>query len=343
MLTDRFSREHDYLRISITDRCDLRCIYCIPADGVEFQPRSALMTDDEIVQLSTILVGLGIRKIRITGGEPLVRPKIESLLARLSAIEGLDDLAVSTNGTQLEEKLSELWASGVRKLNVSLDSLRPKRFLTITGKPNFGAVLSGIRNAVLFQTPYGGFDAIRVNVVVIRGVNDDELVDFIHFGAELSHLARETRGGPDVEVRFIEFMPFDGNGWDERRCLSYVEMRHMLEAEFHLEMVKPRDHSTTKSFYVIETNSQIGFITSMTDPFCQDCSRLRLTADGTLRTCLFSQHVDDVNLLELVRAGASVSVIGTAIRHALESKWQAHPPPAQLAQLIGNNMVSIGG
>ncbi|HET6401128.1 MAG TPA: GTP 3',8-cyclase MoaA [Candidatus Kapabacteria bacterium] len=345
MLIDQYQRVHDYLRISVTERCNFRCTYCMPAEGVALTPNGSLLTYPEISTLAEMFVRLGIRKIRITGGEPLVRPNIEHLCFELSRIRGLRELAISTNGFLLEEKLSALFHAGVRQLNISLDSLRPERFERITRRNNFERVVMAIRAAVQFQSGRGsGFDSVKINTVVMRGMNDDELLDLIRFGIELEQRAkRVTANPPAIEIRFIELMPFPGNGWNNYACVPFSEMRRAIELEYRLEAIPNavRVRGPAKRFRIPETGTTIGFITTMSDHFCGDCNRLRLTADGMLRTCLFGS--DEINLRELLRGGASMDTIESAIHAALALKWEKHPGAAELIQINDRDMVAIGG
>ncbi|MFI5201800.1 MAG: GTP 3',8-cyclase MoaA [Candidatus Kapaibacterium sp.] len=352
MLIDRYQRIHDYLRISVTERCNFRCTYCMPAEGVKLTPNESLLTYSEISALAEKFVRLGIRKIRITGGEPLIRPHIESLCSELSQIGGLRELAISTNGMLLEEKLPALWNAGVRQLNISLDTLRPKRFERITRRNNFEHVVKAIRAAVQFQSGNvddrsstgSGFDSIKINTVVMRGVNDDELADLIRFGAELKELARVPNSNPPaIEVRFIELMPFPGNDWNDYSCVPYAEMRQRIESEYTLEELSDSTGvaGPARRFLIRETGTIIGFITAMSDHFCGDCNRLRLTADGMLRTCLFGG--DEINLRDLLRHGASTDKIESAIHAALALKWEKHPGASELVQINDRAMVAIGG
>jgi len=331
----------------------------MPDEGIELGPRSDILTYDEIALLAKMFVQLGVRKIRITGGEPLVRPGIEQLFTKLAAIENLDALAISTNGALLEAKLESLWKNRVHHINISLDTLRPDRFLSITGRaaPSKGSrdacetVKCSIRAAVAYRMMghprFNGlsFQSVKVNMVVMRGINDDEVLDFVRFGEELSRLAP---GGPKIEIRFIEFMPFPGNAWNEDRSIPWRELLPRIERAYTLkEASSPDGSSTAKSFDVIRSNAEgrssfrIGFITTVSEHFCAECSRLRLTADGTFRTCLFGQ--DGLNLRDMLRGGASFETMAAAVSAALKEKWLEHPPVHELAYLNNREMISIGG
>jgi molybdenum cofactor biosynthesis protein A len=342
MLRDRYERIHDYLRISVTERCNLRCTYCMPAEGVTLKPADVILTPEEIEALARIFFHLGVRRIRITGGEPLIRNDIDTIFSKLGKIEGLEDLTLSTNATHLEAKLPSLFRSGVRHINVSLDTLRQERFERITRRANFSGVIHALKAAAGFN----GFQSIKINAVIMRGVNDDELLDFIHFAQELTQIAKDARVNaeslPHIETRFIEYMPFPGNHWKESDCVSYKEMFDKIEAIYTLEHYEQTGvRGPAKSFRVRETDGFIGFITSVTDNFCGDCNRLRLTSDGMLRTCLFG--TDTVNLRELLRSGASEKVMADAIQGALYAKWERHPDSQQLIQINDRDMVAIGG
>lgn len=326
-LIDNFGRVHEYLRISITDRCNLRCRYCMPPGGVELKPKDTLLTFEEIVDLAEIFVDLGIRKIRITGGEPLVRSGVEDLCARLASIPKLEALALSTNGVLLSGKAQALKLAGVQDLNVSLDTLRPERFERIALRANHEAVLRGIHSALR-----AGFRAVKINTVVMKGCNDDELLDFVEFATAYS-----------LNVRFIEYMPFLGNSWSEAQFLAYPEMKEVIESKYHL--VPLRRGSTlpgpAKEFQVVGSGAIVGFITTMSEHFCADCNRLRLTADGRMWNCLFAQKGTD--LKGLLRGGAGRGAIQSAIRAGVLSKWEKHPETEDLVALQNQTMIGIGG
>lgn len=326
-LIDQFGRAHEYLRISVTERCNLRCRYCMPAKGITLVPREEILTFAEIIMLAEIFVGLGIRKIRITGGEPLVRKGIEELCETLAQIPGLQTLALSTNGVLLEEKVSALKNAGVQQVNISLDSLRPERFRQITLRGDFEAVLRGIES-----TLHVGFSSVKVNTVVMKGFNDDELLDFVEFAQALS-----------LNVRFIEYMPFWGNGWSDVKFLPYHAMKEIIESKYTLIPVQRNGtiQGPAKEFQVEGSNAIIGFITTISEHFCSTCNRLRLTADGKLRNCLFAR--EDFDLKRLLRAGANKDVIEEVIRAAVILKWKKHPETDELLAAQNRPMVVIGG
>lgn len=326
-LVDLFGRAHEYLRISVTDRCNLRCRYCMPPHGIDLNPKEGLLTFDEIVELAEVFVDLGIKKIRLTGGEPLVRRGVEELCCRLAGIPGVQALGLTTNGVRLPEMANVLRKSGVRNLNVSLDTLRPDRFRQLALRTEFDSVLRGIEEAQAV-----GFPSLKVNTVVMRGFNDDELLDFVELANDRA-----------LNVRFIEYMPFWGNGWNEVQFMSYRKMKELIESRYHLLPVQRSDsiQGPAKEFQVAGSSAVIGFITTMSEHFCSNCNRLRLTADGRLRSCLFAR--DEVNLRRLLRADVTRDVVEDSIRAAVMSKWQKHPDASELVADQNRAMVAIGG
>lgn len=325
-LTDTYGRRHTYLRISLTERCNLRCQYCMPEEGVPLSPRDRLLTFEEIERLAGLFVSLGVDKIRLTGGEPLVRNGVEALAARLGRLPGLRTLALTTNGLLLPKKLPALQAAGVSQLNISLDTLSPERFERITRRKGHALVLEAIEQALAF-----GYDPVKVNCVVMRGVNDDELAAFVEL----------TRDRP-LAVRFIEYMPFDGNGWSDRYFVSYEEMLRRLTEDYpDLAPLPERRGETSRAYQVPGHRGTVGFISSMSDAFCDSCNRLRLTADGSLKVCLFGSA--EVSLRDAMRAGASdealVEIIGAAVRR----KKAAHAGMYQLVDAENRPMILIGG
>ena len=326
MLTDTFGRRHTYLRISLTERCNLRCQYCMPAEGVDLKPRDELLTFEEIDRLAGLFVAAGVDKIRLTGGEPLVRKDVEQLIERLGALPGLRTLALTTNGLLLPKKLARLQAAGVNLLNISLDTLRPDRFTFITRRPGFDLVMQAIDQAVA-----AGYDPVKVNCVVMRGFNDDELADFVAL----------TEAKP-IEVRFIEYMPFDGNGWQDQRMMAYTEMIERIEARFpSLVRLQDGPNETSKTYQVPGFRGRVGFITSMSTPFCDGCNRLRITADGNLKVCLFGKA--EVSLRDAVRGGATDDALRTIIQAAVLRKKAAHAGMYEIARSENRPMILIGG
>ncbi len=309
-LVDSYGRVHRDLRISVTDRCNFRCTYCMPEEGMVWQPRDELLTFEEIERVARVMVTHhGFDSIRLTGGEPTVRAHLPVLVAKLAALDV--DLALTTNGATLAAMADDLAAAGLRRINVSLDSLRPDRFEALTRRDELPRVLEGIDAAVA-----AGLDPVKLNVVMIRGVNDDEAVDFATFGRE--------RG---VTVRFIEFMPLDaGQGWTDGQVVTQAEIVAAIDAAYPLEPIA-RGSQPAERFRYLDGggdggSSEIGVIASVTEPFCGSCDRVRLTADGQLRNCLFS--VDEFDLRSVVRSGGTDADIAGVVADAVGAKWAGH-------------------
>ena len=327
VLSEGFGRRHTYLRISLTERCNLRCRYCMPEEGIELSPREDILTFEEIDRLVRLFVSEGVTKIRLTGGEPLLRKNVEELVERIGALKshGLETLAITTNGLLLSKKFDRLQAAGVNLLNISLDTLRPDRFEAVTRRPGFGLVMQAIDEALA-----RGYDPVKVNCVVMRGFNDDELVDFVAW----------TRERP-IEVRFIEFMPFAGNGWDDTHLFSYADMRDRIAAHFPLERLDDGPHDTSKTYRVPGHRGTVGFITSMTEHFCEGCNRLRITADGNLKVCLFGNT--EVSLRDAMRAGVTDAELLEIVSAAVGRKRARHAGMYNLAAMENRPMITIGG
>lgn len=291
-LTDTFSRQHDYLRISITERCNLRCTYCMPADGVPLSPASHLLTSPEITYLSALFVSQGVTKIRLTGGEPTIRKDIVPLIHSIGALraKGLKELCITTNGIALHRKLDAMAEAGLTGVNLSLDTLDPLQFQLLTRRQGFPAVMRSIER-ILDMNRLGARIRLKINCVVMRAVNEREILPFVD-------LTREH----DLEVRFIEYMPFDGNRWARDKMLGYGEMLRLIRARYpELEKVRDEANDTSKTFRVPGFVGKVGFITSMTHNFCGSCNRLRITSDGNLKVCLFGNA--EVSLRDLMRKG----------------------------------------
>ncbi|KAF2218583.1 hypothetical protein BDZ85DRAFT_270083 [Elsinoe ampelina] len=289
-LTDIFGRQHDYLRISLTERCNLRCTYCMPSAGVPLSPDADLLTTPEIVYLSSLFVAQGVRKIRLTGGEPTVRGDFMDLLGQIGGLKskGLRELAITTNGLMLERKVEGMVERGLTGVNVSLDTLEEGMFEIMTRRMGWGKVMRGIER-VLEMNQAGAGVKLKVNCVVMRGVNDGEVVDFV-----------EMTRDKDLEVRFIEYMPFDGNKWAEKKMVGYMEMVERIRARYPgLRRVGDGRNETSKTWEVEGFKGKIGFITSMTHNFCGTCNRLRITSDGNLKVCLFGNS--EVSLRDMMR------------------------------------------
>jgi cyclic pyranopterin phosphate synthase len=307
-LVDGFGRVHRDLRISVTDRCNLRCTYCMPAEGMNWLPRSEVLTFEEIERVARLLVErFGFTSIRLTGGEPTVRAHLPVLVERLAALG--TDLALTTNGTTLGLIAHDLASAGLRRINVSLDSLRRDRVIALTRRDCLDQVLDGIDAAI-----DAGLSPVKVNAVLVRGVNDDEVLDFATFGRE--------RG---VDVRFIEFMPLDASGeWTADKVVPRDEIVAAVDAVYPLALTG-HEHDGPEPAEVFEYRDgrgSIGVIASVTNAFCSTCDRIRLTADGQLRSCLFA--LDEFDLRALLRGGADDDAIAEGIERCVAAKWAGH-------------------
>jgi GTP 3',8-cyclase len=327
-LIDSFGRVHDNLRISVTDRCNLRCFYCMPEDNVQFMPRADLLTFEEIARVARIAASLGITKLRLTGGEPLVRRELHKLVELLAAIPGIHDIGLTTNGLLLAEEASRLYDAGLRRINVSLDALSPEAFRKFTRRDGFEQVLEGIQAA-----QQAGFDPVKINAVSVRGMTEDEIVPFGHF-------ARET----GCEVRFIEYMPLDAeNHWERGKVLFAHEILERLSQEIQPLLPLPDQDSRAPAtdYEFADGVGRIGFIASVSQPFCLSCNRIRLTAEGKIRNCLFS--LEETDLRGLLRGDGTDAEIAKAIRSSVAAKKEGHEiNTARFIQPL-RPMHSIGG
>jgi cyclic pyranopterin phosphate synthase len=325
-LEDAHGRLISDLRVSVTDRCNFRCRYCMPAEGMPWIPREEILSFEEIERLVRMLVDLGVRDVRLTGGEPLVRREFPALVARLRAVEGIEDLSLTTNGYLLESQAADLVAAGIDRVNVSIDSLARGRFFEITRRDALDRVLVGLDAIAAFPE----VRPVKVNAVPMPGFGREDVLRFCA-------LARE-RG---FQVRFIEFMPLDGDrAWRAEEVLTGAEVRAMIEA-VHPLVERPREaHSTARVYAFADGRGEIGFVNPVSEPFCADCNRLRLTADGKLRTCLFSLHETD--LRAPLRGGAGDEELAAIVRDAVWRKELKHRidepgfrPPARTMSAIG--------
>ena len=308
-LVDRWGRVHTSLRISVTDRCNIRCFYCMPAEHVRFLPRAELLTFEEIERLVRVVVGMGVTKFRLTGGEPLVRAELPTLIATLAAIPGLTDLALTTNGLVLAEQADALRAAGLHRLNISFDTLDPAMFERISRRPGLEKVLAGIAAA-----QRAGFESIRLNAVAIRGETEDQIVPLTRF-------ALEHR----LELRFIEFMPLDAQGeWQTSSVLPGEQIRQIVQQEFGPIEPAPRPDPSQPAVDYLYAGGQgrLGFINPVSQPFCQQCNRLRVTAEGQLRNCLFSTTEWDARAL--LRRGGSDEELSSLVRDCVAAKKPGH-------------------
>jgi cyclic pyranopterin phosphate synthase len=304
-LVDSFGRVHRDLRISVTDRCNFRCTYCMPEEGMTWLPKSEVLTFEELERVARVLVEQhGIESIRLTGGEPTVRAHLPVLVSKLANLPV--DLALTTNGATLRTVAPGLADAGLRRVNVSLDSLRPERFAELTRRDQLFDVLDGIDAAI-----EAGLTPVKVNVVVVRGVNDDEVVDLATFGRQ--------RG---VTVRFIEWMPLDGgDAWTNEQVVTQAEIVERIGATYPLEPIR-RGSEPAERFRYLDGRGEVGVIPSVTRPFCEQCDRIRLTADGQLRSCLFS--LEDNDLRSILRSGGTDDDLSDAIEACVGAKWAGH-------------------
>ncbi|WP_188504184.1 GTP 3',8-cyclase MoaA [Parapedobacter pyrenivorans] len=325
-IIDNFGRVHNYLRISLTDNCNLRCFYCMPEEEYAFTPHARLMQVREIDQLARLFVDHGVTKIRLTGGEPLVRKDAPEIIQVLSALPVA--LTMTTNGIRINEMLSQITDAGFASINISLDTLQRDKFIQITQRDYFERVRRNI-DLLLDRRV-----RTKLNVVVMKGVNDDEILDFVAL----------TRLYP-VEVRFIEFMPFNGNRWSSNQVLTLKEILERIAAVYEIEPIAPKPYDTTKPFAIRGHLGTIGIISTMTAPFCESCNRMRLTADGKLKNCLFSR--EETDLLSALRNGEDVLPLMQqgmrAKAKALGGQIVENFKEIEADSLKNRSMITIGG
>jgi len=325
-LVDSFGRLHSDLRISITDRCNIRCFYCMPEHGAEFMPIRSQLSFAEIRRFVEASLPLGIRKIRLTGGEPLLRPKLPDLIASLSELAGIQDLALTTNAVLLAGAAKPLFEAGLQRLNVHLDTLDRERFRIISRRDDLPRVLAGIDAAL-----EAGFQ-VKINSVAIKGLNEPDIPELVRFG--------RARG---MEVRFIEFMPLDAQQlWNMDRVLTADEMISTITGEFgSLSPVPNADPTAPATEYQFEDGLRVGFIASVSRPFCMSCNRLRLTSDGKMRYCLFAREETDIR--SLLASDDSQGPLQSAIRSTVWSKWAGHDIHRSTFVAPDRPMYAIGG
>jgi cyclic pyranopterin phosphate synthase len=326
MIVDGFNRVHDYLRISLTDNCNLRCFYCMPEEEYEFTPASKLMQADEIEAIAKVFVSKGVNKIRLTGGEPLVRKDAADIIRRLGAL-GVR-LTLTTNGTRLHEFMDVIKAAGITSLNISLDTLDKDRFMLMTRRDQYDRVRSNIALAIREGLH------VKVNVVVMKGLNDGEIADFI----------RWTKDEP-IHVRFIEFMPFSGNKWNSDRVMTWQQILEVATDAFDVLPLEREKHETAKKYIIPGHQGTFAVISTMSAPFCGDCNRMRLTADGKMKNCLFS--TTETDLLTPHRQGMDiVPLIYQSIRDkkkALGGQFTTDMEKIETSKLENRSMITIGG
>lgn len=326
MIKDHFGRVHNYLRISLTDNCNLRCFYCMPEEDYAFTPHAKLMQVHEIGELARIFVDNGVTKIRLTGGEPLVRKDAPAIIRELSELPV--DLTMTTNGIRIQEMLPQIIEAGFSSINISLDTLQAGKFKQITRRDYFHQVRRNIDLLLEKQV------RTKVNVVIMKGLNDDEILDFVEL----------TRTTP-VEVRFIEFMPFSGNRWTSNQVFSYHEILESISAVYAIQPVQSQPNDTARPYIIPGHLGSIAVISTMTAPFCEGCNRMRLTADGKLKNCLFS--TGETDLLTPLREGEDILPL---IRQNIRSKSKAlggqlteNFENIDTGSLKNRSMITIGG
>lgn len=326
-ILDKFGRKHDYLRISLTERCNLRCFYCMPEEGVQLRDKSKFMTHEEVIDIAQSFVDLGIKKIRLTGGEPLIKKDVGVIIEALGKLP--IELAITTNAVNVDQHIEVLKSAGVKSINVSLDSLVADRFNAISRRGYFDRIMANIN--LLLEHDFN----VKINVVLIKGTNDDEVIDFINWTKNTA-----------INIRFIEFMPFDGNNWDWEKKVSYKEIMQLVDDAYGIEgyqKIKDANNDTARNYQLKESKGSFGIISSVTNPFCDTCNRIRLTADGKIKNCLFSQEESD-----LLTAHRNNEDLEPIIRKAINAKHKERGGNVAFedlteADIKNRSMITIGG
>ena len=323
-LIDTYGRVHRDLRISVTDRCNFRCQYCMPEEGMDWTPREELLTFEEIERLASLLVNkFGIESIRLTGGEPTVRANLSKLIEKLAKLDV--DLSLTTNGATLPLIAGDLYNAGLDRINISLDTLDRKRFESLTRRDNLKQVLHGIETAKSV-----GFDPVKINMVVMKGVNDDEVLDFVSYGRENG-----------LVVRFIEFMPLDADEtWEKSKVMPQNEILDLISSKHDLEPLS-RGSSPAARWKFVDGPGEIGIIATVSEAFCDACDRIRLTADGKFRNCLFA--IEEYDVRKLLRENAGDEKIIELFSHAVKQKWAGHQIGKSVFIRPSKSMSQIGG
>lgn len=329
-LIDSYNRKIDYLRLSVTDRCNLRCVYCMPPEGIELSQPEKILRYEEFLRIARIAAAHGVTKIRITGGEPLVRKGIAEFIKDLSSISGIEDLSMTTNGVLLEEFTERLRNAGLKRVNVSLDSMKRERFHKITRGDNLKDVLAGLQSA-----HEAGLVPVKVNMVVIKGFNDDEILDFARLSVERPY-----------HVRYIEYMPFDSaEGWKRDKCIPAKEIMEIINNAGSDKLAPVVDQKAgagpARRFRFKGASGEVGFISPVSEHFCGSCNRLRLTADGKLRTCLFSDT--EIDIRRALRDGGSDEAVEELLFKAVKEKPERHHINENIFKKCSRTMSLIGG
>jgi len=320
ILKDSFGRVHNYLRISITERCNLRCTYCMPEEGIPLTPEDRLPSVNELMEIVSVFKEMGVGKIRLTGGEPMARKELPEILDRLYAM-GFRDLNITTNGVFLDRFIDKFKEVDLTSINVSLDTLDPEKFETVTRRNRFDKVMANIKKGMEEGL------RIKVNTVLLKDFNENEIRPMLEW----------SKTTP-IHIRFIEFMPFNGNNWDTKKLVTYQDVLDEARKYYKIEKLNDGKHSTSKSFRVEGGKGTFAVISSMTEPFCSTCNRLRLTADGKLKNCLFSNQ--EADLLTALRKGHNLKEL---IRLSVRSKKEAHAGMDNLPDMENRSMIAIGG
>lgn len=329
-LIDRFNRTHDYLRISLTDKCNYNCIYCNPNKLNDKFSKMNLLTFEELLRVIEIFAKeLEFKKFRFTGGEPLVRRDVFNFfreVKKLKSIYGFKT-GITTNGSLLKGRTGELKTSGIDSLNISLDSLNKNNFLSITQKDEADRILNVINEAIT-----NGYSPVKVNAVIIKGINDGEILNFVDYFKDL-----------DVNIRFIEFMPFGSNTWERNGFISYKEIKNIVEEKYELSVLSSDKNSVAKDYQMDNYPAKVSFISSISEHFCSTCNRVRISSTGKFRLCLFSEGKHEINFKELFNKNYSNKEIVKELNEAIQHKWEKHPEPEELTDMMDNNMMTIGG
>lgn len=326
-IIDSYGRIHDYLRISLTERCNLRCFYCMPEEGVPLRDKKEFMSTEELLLIAKQFVDLGVKKIRLTGGEPTIKKDFSNIIRELGKLPV--ELALTTNAVMIDKYIDDLKSAKINSINVSLDSLKEERFNTISRRNYFTKIKENID--LLIEHNF----KVKVNIVLIKGVNDDEIIDFVKW-SQITNIA----------IRFIEFMPFDGNNWNWEKKIAYKDILEKITSHFGLnsiEKIQDSPNDTTRNFKIKGAIGSFGIISSVTNPFCDTCNRIRLTADGKLKNCLFSQTETD--LLTELRAGNEIEslILKNCWSKAKERGGYKSFENSEIPKFNNRTMVAIGG
>ncbi len=330
ILKDKYNRIHNYLRISLTDKCNFNCVYCNPNRLADKLNHSNLLSFEEILRIIELFAGqLNFKKFRFTGGEPLVRRNVFDLFKEVEKLKRKYNfqVGITTNGSLLKGRVSELKNCGIDNLNISLDSLSKNKFISITQKDQVDNVLSVIDEAL-----DEGYNPVKVNSVIIKGINDNEILDFVN-----------RFKNKNVNIRFIEFMPFGSNVWERNGFINYKEIKKVVEKEFLLTPLSAHINDVAKNFQLTGYPAKVSFISSISEHFCSTCNRVRISSTGKFRLCLFSEGTHQINFKDFFQNNLTNEEIIKLLDEAIQYKWEKHPEPEELSDMMTNNMMSIGG